>query len=362
MFALACVLPFVGCRPQEEIRTYTVDRPEQPPAAQTGAEPSTDSPAGVSQSTGEPTHRMLAAMLPGESKAWFLKAVAPIEAVDGAADAIRNFYRSVTVENGRPQWELPAGWTEEPGGQMRLATLRVPSPSESGEGDPIEISVIGLPLVDDWPVQVLGNTNRWLGQLGLAPVVPSALDEVAVPLGGAAERAVLVEANGSFDAGGMTPPFASAAAKAPPISATRPIFAAQSAGETLAFDRPEAWADKPGSAMRKASLAAGDAEVTAFVFPATGAMGDPLENINRWRGEVGLAATTQEDLDTETEAIEIAGSPATYAQLVGPDQTTLAAMTQRGESVWFFKLRGPNATADAERERFREWLESIRFE
>ncbi len=54
----------------------------------------------------------------------------------------------------------------------------------------------------------------------------------------------------------------------------------------------------------------------------------------------------------------------TYVELMpeGNQEFTLAAMGQRGDQVWFFKLRGPAETVAAQRKAFQAWLASLRFE
>lgn len=112
--------------------------------------------------------------------------------------------------------------------------------------------------------------------------------------------------------------------------------------------------------MRKASLStASGAEVTAFVFGAHGEMADPLSNVNRWRGEIALEPTTREELAETQQETTFAWGDAHWFELEGETETTLAAMAVRGDEVWFFKLRGPKAAVEADREAFREWLDSV---
>ncbi|MEK7382342.1 MAG: hypothetical protein AAB262_03550 [Elusimicrobiota bacterium] len=59
-------------------------------------------------------------------------------------------------------WAVPAGWTEEPGNGMRVATF-IP-PQDWGKS---EATVVALP--GDAGGE-LANVNRWRGQIGLAPI------------------------------------------------------------------------------------------------------------------------------------------------------------------------------------------------
>lgn len=375
---LGLVTVVVGCRPEDEIKSYeiTSNAPvsSAPQGHATSSPPATNvaPPAKVAPvKRGKPTDRMIAAMVKTDDQAWFLKLVGPTDKVDAAEESLDAFFAQLKIESGRPAWELPEGWTEGPERTMRLATLLIPA-SEGDADKPLEVSVISLPLVGEWSSQVLDNVNRWRKQLGRDPLTASLLEEMTIPLA-IAEGSIRFDSTGWMDDGGMSsggrPPFAGRApfANQPPVAATPP--ATQSMANTpvpvgsgeLKHTPPEGWADLPGSAMRKASLSTPDgATITAFVFPATApAMADPLANVNRWRGEVGLAPTTAEKLAESSEKIQLAGSEGTYVELVGPTETTLAAMLPQGSQVWFFKLRGPNVAADAQRDAFKQWLASI---
>src|SRR4051812_36694406 len=94
------IVAALGCRQREQIESYTV--PKQTNAAVAG---SSDS------STGEPTDRMLAAVLPAGDQAWFFKAVGPIPEIDMNEKEINNFFAGLTLgDDGKAHWKLPAGW------------------------------------------------------------------------------------------------------------------------------------------------------------------------------------------------------------------------------------------------------------
>lgn len=344
-----------GCRDKDEIRTYRVAASAEPTPRQQPSAPAPAKPAG------DPTDRMLGAIVPGPQQAWFFKAVGPNAALDAAAGSIKAFLASVTLEDDRPVWDLPEGWTERPGKSMRLATLVAP-----GE---VELSVIGLPLVDEWDAQVLDNVNRWRGQLKLSPTTAESLADSATPLEGGIDDAMLVDLAGWFDGGGMAP-FAGRAKPTAPPAATPPnaLAAANSGiplppggGGELTYETPDGWTEGPKtSSIRKASLkTAGGADVTGFVFPAAGAMADPLGNANRWRGEIQLPPTTADGLAAQTKKLSLLGGEGSYFEFVGETEATSVAMVQVGQGVWFFKLRGPKAEVAAQGDAFRAWLDTL---
>jgi hypothetical protein len=128
--------------------------------------------------------------------------------------------------------------------------------------------------------------------------------------------------------------------------------------------------------MRKAVFGIGDekqaAIVTAIGFPAAAGpmMADPLANVNRWRGEVGLPPTTAEELSQVTAPIEIDRQKATFVDAVPDaskqtesksDRGTLAAMLTSGDTIWFFKMTGDRDVVASERDRFKDFLKSVRI-
>ena len=363
-----CLTALAGCRPEEEVRTYRIAKPADAPAAATVA--ALEPAIAAKPPSGEPTDRMLGSIVPGSSQAWFFKAVGPKAALDNAADTIIEFLGSVRLDGERPKWETPADWNESPATGMRLATFMIPAEDEA---TPIELSVIGLPLVGDWDAQLLDNANRWRKQLQQPPLEADAAKTELKPLDDVAKGAVLFDAVGWFDGGTMAPfagggaaPFASAAPPAtmpatPPVQeppAEPPAPASREGG--LKYDLPEGWTEAPADPMRKVSLRTpGGAALSGFSFPLVGVMGDPLQNVNRWRGEIGLDPITEGDLKTQSEEIELLGGDGAYFELVGATETTHAVMLVRDNQVWFFKLRGPVDEVAKQRDAFKTWLGSL---
>src|SRR5688572_30712146 len=126
--ALTLIAAF-GCREAEQIRSYSVPKEAVQVAETLPANP------------GEPSDRMLAAIMPAGEQAWFFKVVGPLAAVDAHEQEINGFFSSIQpVAEAQPKWTLPTGWKEEAGNAMRAATLLIPA-----EGKPLELSVTRLP-------------------------------------------------------------------------------------------------------------------------------------------------------------------------------------------------------------------------
>lgn len=184
-----------GCGSREQIQSYAVPKEAEAPAV------AADKPA----ETGEPTHRMLAAILPAGGRAWFFKVVGPLVEVEKRAGEIDKFFTGIRLaEGGHPTWELPAAdWKEVRGGGMRAATIWIPA-----ESDRLELSVIPLPW-RGMPEDLLSNINRWRGQMKLPEANQDQLKEFTREIKAGDATITIVDLRGRFEAGAaMMPPFA----------------------------------------------------------------------------------------------------------------------------------------------------------
>ncbi|MEM6329848.1 MAG: hypothetical protein AAF790_06330, partial [Planctomycetota bacterium] len=352
-------------------------------ALQAAGQPS-QQPSNSPAPSGEPTHRMLAAIVRGEPQAWFFKFTAPVEDAEKVASGVNAFFDSIAIgaADAEPTWTLPPGWQADGPRQMRLATLRVPiAGPETTAGDtetganapaPAELSVIGLPAGSDWQAYLLANVNRWRGQMQLPPLDRATLAEQARPLKGAPDGSVAIELRGWFNDAGMRAPFAGAgrpttrqppAAGPPRLPAAAPA-APRRAASAMTSDPPESWVDLGQRPMRVKTYridATPTAEVVVSAWPAAAQMSKLLPNINRWRGQVGLPNLTAEELGPATEPVEIDGVDSVLTVCQGAERSMMAAVSVRGDKVWFFKLTGGAEAASAHRDRFVQWLGTIRM-
>jgi hypothetical protein len=137
-------------------------------------------------------------------------------------------------------------------------------------------------------------------------------------------------------------------------------------GADLAWEAPPAWKAKPASAMRKGSYEVpgdgGESDLSITAFP--GDVGGELANVNRWRGQVGLAPLRAEELDSAVTRLEANGLRFTIVELFpqgdGGSKAILGAMVPYGGSTWFFKLTGPGAPVRAAKPAFVEFLHTVK--
>ena len=147
-------------------------------------------------------------------------------------------------------------------------------------------------------------------------------------------------------------PSTNAAAAAPPQNADKP---------QIKWDVPADWTSVPASAMRYASFATeknGEkADISIVTFPGEG--GSDLDNVNRWRGQIGLAPL--QSIDSVVVPLNAGGVQFSTLDMAGTNSRMLAAWTRRDGRSWFFKLTGPPTLVEQEKAKFTAFLQSVRF-
>lgn len=94
---------------------------------------------------------------------------------------------------------------------------------------------------------------------------------------------------------------------------------------------PAGWRERPGSGMRLATLELGSMDQPlelSVIRLGTMGMSDAayvLSNVNRWRGQLQLPPITAEQLDAETQRVQLEGATATLVNLVGALQGGMGA-------------------------------------
>ena len=172
-------------------------------------------------------------------------------------------------------------------------------------------------------------------------------------------------------------PVAVAAAPAPamPPASTSGPGASADRGSAIRYEVPEGWSDGGASGMRLATLFIGDPadkrEVT--IIPASGTLAG---NVERWQGQLeagadpadlakkaaaAIAAAETLDVDgTSASVVLLRDAEATDDEAAG--QAILGAMIPVDENrALFVKFKGEAAVAARERERFSQFVSSIRW-
>ncbi|MFL5264960.1 MAG: hypothetical protein ACJ79R_21810 [Anaeromyxobacteraceae bacterium] len=138
-------------------------------------------------------------------------------------------------------------------------------------------------------------------------------------------------------------------------------------GEGLRWNLPKGWAqDAKSGGMRYATLkpaSRGKIDVSVVVLP--GPAGGELANVNRWRGQIGLAPLDEASLASSRKAVKApAGSVSVY-DFTSEGQAKsrmVAGLLTSGGNSWFVKMVGDAEAVGAARGDFMRLLESLRFD
>jgi len=289
----------------------------------------------------------------------------------------------------------PSNWEAQPLSQMRQASFLV-------KGDNGAIADISFVSLGSAAGNILDNVNRWLEQLGQPPVTEEKLADMAQRLRTSLGDAIIVDIaglpkdadparDGRIVAGMITTGNSTlffkmrgnadlaeaqkgdfikwvatvcntqTEAKSPQMAAMPP----QDAGAPqVKWNTPNGWTEVPPSSMRYASFSASDGnsgkiDVSVVTFAGDG--GSDADNVNRWRGQIGLPPVDENTVNSQIASLKAADTTFATTDIAGAKARTVAAWTRRDGRVWFFKATGPNAAVEKEKPNFVKFIESVRF-
>ncbi len=140
------------------------------------------------------------------------------------------------------------------------------------------------------------------------------------------------------------------------------------AASDLQWKLPAGWEEVPAGQMRRASFRVQGQNgkiADVGVFPP-GIAGRDVDNVNRWRGQLGLAPVSEEELAKQAQPVEIAGQSAQLYDLAGESgagekNRILAAILHRDSGAWFFKMMGDDELVAQQKPAFVTFLKSVTF-
>jgi hypothetical protein len=288
----------------------------------------------------------------------------------------------------------PPNWESQPLSQMRQASFLV-------KGDNGAVADISFVSLGSAAGDVLENVNRWLGQLDQPAITEQKLGEMAqrlhtslgdvtiVDLPGLPDNAdpardgriiaaMVTTANttlffkmrgnadlteaqkGDFIKWVAAVCNAQTQTGAPQVAAEPPQT---TSAPPIKWITPEGWTEVPPSSMRYASFSApadgGKIDISVVTFPGDG--GSDTDNINRWRGQMGLAPVDANAVTSQVAPLKTGDTTFSTTDIAGNNTRTVAAWARRDGRVWFFKATGPAAAIEKEKPNFVKFIESVRF-
>jgi len=109
------------------------------------------------------------------------------------------------------------------------------------------------------------------------------------------------------------------------------------------------------------------AEVNVAVLSGDG--GGLLSNVNRWRGQLGLAPISEGDLSSPqfTKSMDVPGGKATLVDFTGKDAKSgastrlVGAIVSQNGQTWFYKLMGDQPVVLAQEDAFFGFIVSANY-
>ncbi|HEV2392118.1 MAG TPA: hypothetical protein VG146_07115 [Verrucomicrobiae bacterium] len=312
----------------------------------------------------------------------------------------------------RLQWKTPSGWQEMPPGEMRVASFRVTGES----GKQAEVSVIPLPGFAGSDVD---NVNRWRGQVGQPPVSQEEVAKLAQSVQIGDQTGKLYDQAGDTPGSGdkarilaaMLPrdgiewffkmigddklveqqkpafleflksvAFPAATAQESLPASHPPIDAGLLSGQASpspdstqakpAWQVPAGWHEAPASQFLVAKFTiAGDNNAAAAVnvSESAGEGGGLLLNVNRWRGQLGLAPLGESEINQLATPVDTTGGKAILIDMTGTDARTgqkarlVAAIVPQGGQTWFYKLMGDEQLVQQQKDAFTKLVQTAKY-
>ncbi len=125
---------------------------------------------------------------------------------------------------------------------------------------------------------------------------------------------------------------------------------------------PEGWSEVPGSGMRKVSYTISNTSIDFYLISLS--MGDVPSNVNRWRGQVGLAPATPEAIAKEVETLKVEAHDMNYIEIYNNDsgKGIIAAIVNLAPQYWYFTAKGSVEELKVHAADIKAFLKSIQFE
>jgi len=288
-------------------------------------------------------------------------------------------------------YQLPAGWKDEGGGQMSIANFRVSTPD--GEAS-VNVTPLGNLSGNDGAI-----VNIWRQQLGEPPLDGTAAAAALTPVDIGGEQGKLFELSGQRDGrserivtafvhradgswfyklqGGDAAVASQKAAfidflktvkitpgKVADVAAESTPPPPEDPKPAVHLVAPEGWEAQTPGQMQVAKFTVkkddGKADISVSIFPSD--TGGTLANVNMWRSQLGMKAVDEAGLQectTNLGGATIEGAPgAVLADLSNDKRRLLGAIVPREGRWWFYKMVGDAPVVNAEHDTFVQFVKT----
>ena len=307
-------------------------------------------------------------------------------------------------------WTTPAGWTEVPPSEMRVASFKV----AGADGKQADVSIVPLPGMAGTDA---ANVNRWRGQVGLPVMTNDELQKSAENVEAGGQPAQLYDLAGQNPASGGTSRivgviqhrddtawFYKMTGDADLVEQQKPMFveflkslnfgataqtqtempaghpatggdmgtllsapAPASSGNKPTWQVPAGWQEVSGGQFLVAKfILTGEGGATAAVNVSMSA-GGLAANVNRWRGQLSLAPLSEDDVKKSMTAIDAQGGKASLVEISGMDAQTgkparlVGVIVSQAGQTWFYKLMGDAKVVESQKVAFTRFVQGVKY-
>ena len=134
-----------------------------------------------------------------------------------------------------------------------------------------------------------------------------------------------------------------------------------------AWTVPQGWQDLPPGQMLAAKFLISTNNGMRTEVNVGTAMGGMLANVNRWRGQLGVAPVSEDALKGEMKSVDVDGGKALFVDLNGTDARTgrpariLGGIVSRGDETWFYKMMGDPQVVEQQKETFTKFVQTVKY-
>lgn len=155
------------------------------------------------------------------------------------------------------------------------------------------------------------------------------------------------------------------------LSADQLAAVGSGAGPKVTDTSPAGWTKQAATSMRQLSYRVdgeGGATTDISLIVLRGAAGAVLDNVNRWRDQLGQPVIDQATLKQTSQTLTTPAGEAVLVEIEGlaagadplKDGRMLGVIVDKGSDGWFFKMRGNAAITAAQKAAFIEWVKSVK--
>jgi hypothetical protein len=130
----------------------------------------------------------------------------------------------------------------------------------------------------------------------------------------------------------------------------------------IRWTTPAGWEELPATSVRLGNFLVsgkGDKKAQVAITSFPGTVGTELDNVNRWRREIGLEPVDQSRISSQI--VRVDSQDGKLYDFAGASANTAVVLLPRVGATWFFKLRGDKEIVDGAKASFLAFLRSVRF-